>query len=93
MLRPGERTAKRSAAEAGQREALAEVAQAEWRVVALLCGGQGRAVPRSAIARSIAGDTGEATDNAVAVHLYNLRRKLGRHTIETIRGRGFRLRA
>lgn len=65
---------------------------AEWRVVALLCGGQGRAVPRSAIARSIAGDTGEATDNAVAVHLYNLRRKLGRHTIETIRGRGFRLR-
>lgn len=34
VLRPGERTAKRSAAEAGQREALAEVAQVEWRVVA-----------------------------------------------------------
>ena len=66
---------------------------AEWRVVALLCGCPGHAVPRTAIARSIAGDAGEATDNAVAVHLYNLRRKLGRHTIETIRGRGFRLRA
>ncbi|MBS0443985.1 MAG: winged helix-turn-helix domain-containing protein, partial [Proteobacteria bacterium] len=33
-----------------------------------------------------------ASDNAVAVHLYNLRRKLGRHAIETIRGRGFRLK-
>lgn len=34
LLRPGERTARRAAAEAGQRESLAEVAQAEWRVVA-----------------------------------------------------------
>lgn len=34
LLRPGERAARRTAAEAGQREALAEVAQAEWRVVA-----------------------------------------------------------
>lgn len=65
---------------------------AEWRVVALLSDGQGHAVPRALIARTIAGEDGEASDNAVAVHLYNLRRKLGRHTIETIRGRGFRLR-
>jgi len=65
---------------------------AEWRVVALLAGEQGRAVARAELARTIAGGTGEATDNAVAVHLYNLRRKLGRHAIETIRGRGFRLR-
>lgn len=34
LLRPGERAARRAAAEAGQREALADVAQAEWRVVA-----------------------------------------------------------
>ena len=34
LLRPGERTARREAAEAGQREAIADVAQAEWRVVA-----------------------------------------------------------
>lgn len=65
---------------------------AEWRVVALLASGRGQAVARAELARTIGGDTGEASDNAVAVHLYNLRRKLGRHSIETIRGRGFRLR-
>lgn len=64
----------------------------EWRVVAALAAHAARAVPRAEIARLIGGDGGEASDNAVAVHLYNLRRKLGRHAIETIRGRGFRLR-
>ncbi|MFT3954416.1 MAG: winged helix-turn-helix domain-containing protein [Piscinibacter sp.] len=64
----------------------------EWRVVAALSAHAARAVPRAEIARLIGGDAGEASDNAVAVHLYNLRRKLGRHAIETIRGRGFRLR-
>jgi two-component system, OmpR family, response regulator len=65
---------------------------AEWRVVAVLANGTGHAVPRAEIARILGGDSGDASDNAVAVHLYNLRRKLGRHAIETIRGRGFRLR-
>lgn len=64
----------------------------EWRVVHRLAGEAGRAVARAEIARLIGGDGGEASDNAVAVHLYNLRRKLGRHAIETIRGRGFRLK-
>lgn len=65
---------------------------AEWRVVAALADGRGHAVPRMELARILGGESGDASDNAVAVHLYNLRRKLGRHTIETIRGRGFRLR-
>lgn len=34
LLRPGERAARRAAAEAGQREAIADIAQEEWRVVA-----------------------------------------------------------
>lgn len=73
----------------GQRVELTPI---EWRIVAALATQATRAVPRADLARTIAGDSGEATDNAVAVHLYNLRRKLGRHAIETIRGRGFRLR-
>ena len=64
----------------------------EWRVVRRLADEAGHAVPRAEIARLIGGDAGEASDNAVAVHLYNLRRKLGRQAIETIRGRGFRLK-
>lgn len=64
----------------------------EWRVVERLANEAGRAVARAEIAQLIGGDAGIASDNAVAVHLYNLRRKLGRHAIETIRGRGFRLK-
>lgn len=64
----------------------------EWLVVERLANEAGRAVARAEIAQLIGGDAGVASDNAVAVHLYNLRRKLGRHAIETIRGRGFRLK-
>ncbi len=69
-----------------------ELTPFEWQVIALLAGQEGRVVSRAEIARMIGGES-DASDNAVAVHLYNLRRKLGRHAIETIRGRGFRLRA
>jgi DNA-binding response OmpR family regulator len=68
-----------------------ELTPFEWQVIALLATQPDRVVPREEIARLIGGDA-KASDNAVAVHLYNLRRKLGRHAIETIRGRGFRLR-
>lgn len=64
----------------------------EWRVARRLAAEDGRAVTRAEIARLIGGEAGDASDNAVAVHLYNLRRKLGRDAIETIRGRGFRLK-
>ncbi len=69
-----------------------ELTPLEWRVARRLAEEAGRAVTRAEIARLIGGEGGDASDNAVAVHLYNLRRKLGRDTIETIRGRGFRLR-
>lgn len=71
--------------------AAVELTPFEWQVIALLAGQEGRVVSRAEIARLIGGEA-MASDNAVAVHLYNLRRKLGRHAIETIRGRGFRLR-
>jgi DNA-binding response OmpR family regulator len=69
-----------------------ELTPLEWQVIALLSNHADRAVPRAELARLIGGGGIEASDNAVAVHLYNLRRKLGRHAIETIRGRGFRLK-
>ena len=64
----------------------------EWRVVERLADRSGRAVARSEIAQVIGRADAPASDNAVAVHLYNLRRKLGRDAIETIRGHGFRLK-
>ena len=69
-----------------------ELTPLEWQVITLLASRSDRAVPRSEVARLIGAEGAEASDNAVAVHLYNLRRKLGRHAIETIRGRGFRLK-
>ncbi len=68
-----------------------ELTPFEWQVIRLLANRPDRVVSRAEIAQLIGGDA-SASDNAVAVHLYNLRRKLGRHAIETIRGRGFRLR-
>lgn len=70
--------------------AAVELTPLEWQVIALLARRPDRVVSRPEIAQLIGGDA-TASDNAVAVHLYNLRRKLGRHAIETIRGRGFRL--
>lgn len=69
-----------------------ELTPLEWLVVKRLADQGGHAVARTEIARLIGGDDGSASNNAVAVHLYNLRRKLGRQAIETIRGRGFRLK-
>ncbi len=71
--------------------AAVELTPLEWQVITLLVRRPDRVVSRQEIAQLIGGDA-TASDNAVAVHLYNLRRKLGRHAIETIRGRGFRLR-
>jgi len=68
-----------------------ELTPLEWQVITLLVRRPDRVVSRQEIAQLIGGDAA-ASDNAVAVHLYNLRRKFGRHAIETIRGRGFRLR-
>jgi two-component system OmpR family response regulator len=39
------------------------------------------------------GEEAEAASNALEVHVHNLRRKLGREAIETVRGRGYRLAA
>ncbi|MGU3541408.1 response regulator [Methylobacterium sp. A52T] len=35
----------------------------------------------------------EVESNAVEVHVHNLRAKIGKHTIETVRGLGYRMRA
>lgn len=63
----------------------------EWRILEALARRQGQTLSRAEIAAACDGHAVDPTDNAIGVHLYNIRRKLGRHTIETIRGRGFRL--
>jgi two-component system, OmpR family, response regulator len=62
----------------------------EWLLLDTLLQGVGRIVPKDEIAARVVFDS-NVPDNAVEVHLSNIRRKLGRGLIETIRGRGYRI--
>jgi two-component system OmpR family response regulator len=63
----------------------------EWSVVTALARAPGESVAKAALASSLMGDA-RYPENALEVHIAALRRKLGRDLIETIRGRGYRLR-
>jgi two-component system OmpR family response regulator len=73
--------AARSAWVAG---AATDLTAREWALLEAL-------VSKSELDRLVKGDGGETTSNALEVHVHNLRRKLGRETIETVRGRGYKL--
>lgn len=65
----------------------------EWELFELLARRAGRAVPRFELEALLGGPDTTPSSNAVEVHLSAIRRKVGRHAIETIRGRGYRLKA
>jgi DNA-binding response OmpR family regulator len=65
--------------------------ECEWTLLVALgrCGGS--ALPRHRLIALLAGTGVAPSGNALNIHLCNLRRKLGRDVIQTIRGRGYRL--
>lgn len=63
----------------------------EWSVLEALVLRAGRIVPKEEIERLVLGFEAELASNALEVHVSALRRKLGRDTIETIRGLGYRV--
>lgn len=69
----------------------ADLTAREWALLEALALRAGQFVSKSELDRLVKGDAGESTSNALEVHVHNLRRKLGRETIETVRGRGYRL--
>jgi two-component system OmpR family response regulator len=64
----------------------------EWMLLETLLQGGGRAIPKEELAARVIFDS-ESPANAVEVHLSNIRRKLGRELIQTIRSRGYRIRS
>jgi two-component system OmpR family response regulator len=60
----------------------------EWRVLAALAASAGQVVAKARIAEALGLP---ASSNNVEFHVSRLRRKLERGSIETIRGRGYRL--
>lgn len=65
----------------------------EWELFELLARRVGRVVSRTELEMLLTRPDGLPSSNAVEVHLSAIRRKIGRHSIETIRGRGYRLKS
>jgi two-component system OmpR family response regulator len=70
----------------------ADLTAREWRVVEALVMRAGRTVSKADLESLVLGLDGEAASNTLEVHISNIRRKLDRHFIETIRFLGYRVR-
>ena len=72
----------------------ADLTAREWGLLEALALRAGQFVSKNELDRLLkGGEEGVAASNALEVHVHNLRRKLGRQAIETVRGRGYRLAA
>jgi DNA-binding response OmpR family regulator len=63
----------------------------EWILLAALARCGGNALPRHTLISLLSRTGVVPSGNALNIHLCNLRRKLGKDVIQTIRGRGYRL--
>ena len=63
----------------------------EWALVEALALRAGRLVAKPDLEALVLGLEGEVASNALEVHVSNLRKKLGRDLIETVRGMGYRI--
>jgi len=67
-----------------------ELTAREWQLLEALVNRSGRIVDKATLEALVGGD-GHAQSNVIEVHIANLRRKLGRNLIETVRGLGYRI--
>jgi two-component system OmpR family response regulator len=72
---------------------LVELTSREWMVLEALARRAGQIVPKSELELLVLGAQADVTSNVVEVHVSNLRRKLGRELLDTVRGAGYRLEA
>lgn len=63
----------------------------EWQIFEALFSRAGRIVDKNTLESLAAGMDTQTSSNVVEVHIGNLRRKLGRELIETVRGLGYRI--
>jgi two-component system, OmpR family, response regulator len=68
-----------------------ELTAREWALLEALVRRAGRIVSRSDLDLLVIGQETEVVSNVLEVHISNLRRKLGRGCIETVRGLGYRI--
>lgn len=63
----------------------------EWSLLEALVLRAGRIVSKADLESLVLGLDGELASNAIEVHIFNLRSKLGKRLIETVRGLGYRM--
>lgn len=63
----------------------------EWAILELLARELGRAVDRNLILESVWGEDTEAASQSLDVLMARVRRKLGAHSVRTLRGKGYAL--
>ena len=63
----------------------------EWVLLEALALRKGRTVSKSELEDLVMGFDGSLSDNALEVHISAIRRKVGKHTIQTLRGMGYRV--
>lgn len=73
------------------RSELVSLTRKEWEVLEFLVLRAGRVVEKCALEAMLSRVEGEVGSNLVEVYVANLRRKLGRRLIETVRGTGYRI--
>ncbi len=68
-----------------------ELTAREWTVLEALALRAGRIVTKADLEQLMLGSVSEVSSNVLEVHVANLRRKLGRGLIDTVRGLGYRM--
>jgi DNA-binding response OmpR family regulator len=68
-----------------------ELTGREYGIVAALMRRIGAVVSREELYHSVIDETDDSMSNLLDVHVCNLRKKLGRQFIVTVRGRGYRI--
>lgn len=70
-----------------------ELTAREWTLLEALVLRTGRIVSRNDLEALVLGFDGELASNAIEVHIFKLRHKLGKALIDTVRGLGYRIPA
>lgn len=68
-----------------------ELTAREWAILEALVLRSGRVISRHDLESLVLGMDSMLSSNAIDVHIFNLRHKLGKSLIETVRGRGYRI--
>lgn len=92
LLQSGDVTVNRATREVAKAGCPIELSRREFDVFAALMEQPGRVLSRAQLEERLYGWNEEVESNAVEVHIHNVRAKLGRETIETVRGVGYRVR-